>query len=87
MNFENEVFGLARFGLTRVYCITLESKSLGSFWNFSIFCLLYIHINNNKYLHMTNSKLRNSDSTYSICFSQVLLKLFTILINTTNIEI
>ena len=26
---------------------------------------------------MTNSKVRNSDSAYSICFSQVLLKLFT----------
>ena len=29
---------------------------------------------------MTNSKVRNSDSAYSICFSQVLLKLFTFLI-------
>ena len=33
---------------------------------------------------MTNSKLRNSDSAYSICFSQVLLKLFTFLINTVD---
>ena len=33
---------------------------------------------------MTNSKLRNSDSVYSICFSQVLLKLFAFLINTTT---
>ena len=35
---------------------------------------------------MTNSKLLNSDSAYSICFSQVtqvLSKLFTFLINTT----
>ena len=31
---------------------------------------------------MTNSKVRNSDSAYSICFTQVLLKLFTFLINT-----
>ena len=28
---------------------TVESKSLRLFWNFSIFCLLYIHINNNKF--------------------------------------
>ena len=33
---------------------------------------------------MTNSKLRNSDSAYWICFSQFLLKLFTFLINTTE---
>ena len=26
---------------------------------------------------MTNSEVRNSDSAYSICFSQVLLKSFT----------
>ena len=36
---------------------------------------------------MTNSKVRNSDSAYSICFSQVLLKLFTFLINTADKEI
>ena len=65
---------------------TVESNSLRLFWNFCIFCLLYIHINN-KNLHMTNSKLRNSDSAYSICFSQVLLKLFTFLINTADKEI
>ena len=34
---------------------------------------------------MTN--LRNSDSAYSICFGQVLLKLFTFLINTADKEI
>ena len=38
-------------------------------------------------LRMTNSKVRNSDSAYSICFSQVLLKLFTFLINTADKEI
>ena len=38
-------------------------------------------------LHMTNSKVRNSDSAYSISFSQVLLKLFTFLINTEDKEI
>ena len=36
---------------------------------------------------MTNSKVRNSDSAYSICFIQVLLKLFTFLINTADKEI
>ena len=36
---------------------------------------------------MTNSKLRNSDSACSICFSQVLLKLFTFLVNTADKEI
>ena len=36
---------------------------------------------------MTNSKVRNSDSAYSICFSQVLLKFFTSLINTADKEI
>ena len=36
---------------------------------------------------MTNSKLRNSDSAYWICFSQFLLKLFTFLINTADKEI
>ena len=33
---------------------------------------------------MTNPKVQNSDSAYSISFSQVLLKLFTFLINTAN---
>ena len=36
---------------------------------------------------MTNSKLRNSDSAYSMCFSQVILKLFTFSINTADKEI
>ena len=36
---------------------------------------------------MRNSKVRNSDSAYSICFSQVLFKLFTFLINTADKEI
>ena len=36
---------------------------------------------------MTNSKVRNLDSAHSIYFSQVLLKLFTFLINTAHKEI
>ena len=35
---------------------------------------------------MTNSKVRNLDSAYLICFSQVLLKLFTFLIHTADKE-
>ena len=30
---------------------TVGSNSLRSFWNFIIFCLLYIHINNNKFAY------------------------------------
>ena len=29
---------------------TVESNSLRLFWNFCIFCLLYIHIDNNKFI-------------------------------------
>ena len=65
---------------------TVKSKSLRIFCNFSLFCLLYDHTNTIN-LHMTNSKLRNSDSAYSICISQVLLKLFTFLLNTADKEI
>ena len=36
---------------------------------------------------MTDSKLRNLDSAYSICFSQVLLKLVTFLRNTADKKI
>ena len=36
---------------------------------------------------MTNSKLRNSDSAYLMCLVKFLLKLFTFLISTTNIEL
>ena len=35
---------------------------------------------------MTDSKLRNSDLAYSICFSQVLFKLFTFLRHNYHIE-
>ena len=65
---------------------TVESKSLRLFCNFGVFCLLYIHITTIN-LHMTILKVRNSDSAYSICFSHVLLKLFTFLINTADKEI
>ena len=53
----------------------------------SVYFVYFIFIQTTINLHMTNSKLRNSDSAYSICFSQVLLKLFTFLINTADKEI
>ena len=65
---------------------TVESNSLRLFCNFGVFCLPYIHITTIS-LYMTNSKVRNSDSAYSIRFGQVLLKLFTFLINTADKEI
>ena len=46
--------------------------TLRLFWNFSIFCLLYTHINNSKYVY-DKFKLRNQDSANSICFSQDIL--------------
>ena len=36
---------------------------------------------------MTNSKVRNSDSAHSICFSQVFIKFFTFLMDTADKEI
>ena len=65
---------------------TVESNSLCLFWNFCIFCLLYIHINNNKF---TYDKFKSAKFGLSIfdMFSHVLLKLFTFLINTADIEI
>ena len=30
---------------------TVERNSLESFWDFGMFCLLYIHINNNKFTY------------------------------------
>ena len=47
---------------------TVESNSLRSFWNFSIFCLLYFHINNNKFSYDKFKSGEISDSAYSICF-------------------
>ena len=75
-----------RISLPDNSCRTVESNSLSLFWNFSIFCLLFIHMDNKK-LHMTNSKLRSSDSAYSICFTQILLELFTFLPDTADKEI
>ena len=42
---------------------TVENNSLRLFWNFGIFCLLYIHVNILN-LRMRNSKLRNLVSVY-----------------------
>ena len=65
---------------------TVESKSLRLFCNL-VYFVYFIFIQTTIYLHMTNSKVRNSDSSYSTCFSQVLLKLFISLINTVDKEI
>ena len=59
---------------------TVESKSLRLYWNFRYF-VYFIFIYTTIKLHMANSKVRNSDSPYSICFSRVLLKSFNFLIN------
>ena len=42
---------------------TVESKSLRLFWNFGIFCLLYIHINNKKF---TYDKFKTEKFGFSI---------------------
>ena len=65
---------------------TVESKSLRLLCNL-VYFVYFIFIETTMNLYMTNSKVRNSDSAYSICFSQVLLKLFTFLINTADKEI
>ena len=44
----NNIFGIS---VPDYPSITLESKSLRSFWNFSKFCLLYIHKNNNNFTY------------------------------------
>ena len=80
---DNNIFGIS---IPNYPSRTVESNSLRLFCNFGVFCLLYIHITSIN-LHMTNSKVRNLDPAYSICFSQVLLKLFTFLINTADKEI
>ena len=53
---------------------------------FDIFCSLYIHMNNIKF---TCDKLESVKFGFNIfhMFSQVLLNLFTFLINTTNQEV
>ena len=57
----------------------VESNSLRLFWNFCIFCLLYIHINDNKF---TYDKFKSAKFGFSI-----LDMLFTFLISTADKEI
>ena len=45
---DNIIFGIS---VPDYPSITVESNSLRSFLNFSKFCLLYIHINNNKFTY------------------------------------
>ena len=60
---------------------------LYDYFGISVYFVYFIFIKTTINLHMTNSKVRNSESAYSICFSHVLLKLFTFLINTADKEI
>ena len=53
----------------------------------SVYFVYFIFMSTTLNLHMANPKLRNSDSAYSLCFGKVLLRLFTFLINTADIEI
>ena len=53
-------------------------------WDKSVFARIYK--NNNKFTY-DKFKTANSDSAYSICFSQVVLVLFSFLINTAGEEI
>ena len=61
--------------------------SLYDYFVISVYFVYFIFIWTTMNLHMTNSKVRNSDSAYSIYFTQVLLELFTFLIQTANKEI
>ena len=54
---DNIIFGIS------VPSRTVESNSLRSFWNFCIFCLLYTHINNNKF---TYDKFKSAKFGFSI---------------------
>ena len=72
------------------YLITLVEQLKPSLYNYfviSVYFVYFIFIQTTINLHLANSKVRNSDFAYSICFSQVLLKLFTFLINTADKEI
>ena len=42
---------------------TVESNSLRLYWNFMLFCLLYIHINNNNF---TCDKFKSAKFGFSI---------------------
>ena len=67
--------------------VELLKATLYDHFGISVYFVYFIFIKTTINLHMTKSKLRNSDSAYSISFSQVLLKLFTFLINTADKEI
>ena len=65
---------------------TVESDSLRLFWNFCIFCLLYIHINNNKF---TYDKFKTVKFGFSILnmFYLSFIKIVYFLVNTADKEI
>ena len=57
---DNIIFGIS---VPDYPCRTVESNSLRLFWNFGIFCLLYIHINNNRF---TYDKFKSAKFGFSI---------------------
>ena len=68
---DNIIFGIS----VPVYpSRTVESNTLRLYWNFSIFCLLYIHINNNKF---TYDKFKTAKFGFSI-FGILWLSFFNI---------
>ena len=55
------------------YSKTVDCKSLRLFWNFILSCLLYIHINNNKFTYDKFKTTKFAFSKFDM-FSQVLFK-------------
>ena len=64
---ENIIFGISVPGY---HSRTVESNSLRLYWNFSIFCLLYIHINNNKFIY-DEFNLRKELSVFLLKMQQI----------------
>ena len=63
--YSSHVVDIITFGISvpDYHSRTVESKPLRLHWNFSIFCLLYIHINNNKF---TYDKFKSAKFGFSI---------------------
>ena len=48
---------------------TVETNSLRIFWNFCISCLLYIHINNNKFTYNNIINLHKHKSSFNLFYN------------------
>ena len=71
--------------LESVYSITPVEPLKANRYDYFVFCIYFVYF---IFIQLTHSKLRNSDSGYSICYSQVLLKWFTFfMINRADKEI